>query len=125
MEGKFTILSVHRNSYQAEHTTTTKGLLNAIERHHDKIDIIGHPYDTKELGEYINIKEVVELANHYHIPLEFNNGTFAKNNDIRENVIYMLENAEQIYVNSDAHSLSSMRKLRKECFDFLEEIGIK
>jgi hypothetical protein len=37
----------------------------------------------------------------------------------------MLENADQIYVNSDAHSLSSIGNLRKECYDFLAEKGIK
>jgi histidinol phosphatase-like PHP family hydrolase len=72
IEGNFTILSVHRNSYQSQHNTATKGLLNAIERYHDKIHLIGHPYDRRQLGEYIDIKEVVELANMYHIPIEFN-----------------------------------------------------
>lgn len=71
MEGKFTILSVHRN-YQSPHETATKGLLNAIERYHNKIHLIGHPYDVGQLGEYLNIKEIVELANTYRIPLEFN-----------------------------------------------------
>lgn len=125
MQGNRTILSLHWNSYQSDHKTATQGLLNAIEKHHENIDLIWHPHDIKELGEYIDIKQVVEIANSYDIPLEFNYGTFAKNRDIRENVVYMLKNAKKIYVNSDAHSLSSIGKLRKECYDFLEEKGIE
>jgi tyrosine-protein phosphatase YwqE len=68
---------------------------------------------------------LVEVANSYHIPLEFNYGTLTKGNAIQKNLVYMLENAKQIYVNSDAHSLSSIGKLRKECYDFLKEKGIK
>jgi histidinol phosphatase-like PHP family hydrolase len=120
MKWTFTILSLHR-AYESEPATATKWLLKSIERHHKEIHIIGHPYDKSQLWEYIDIKQIVEIANDYHIAMEFNRGTFSKWNTISENLMYMLENAKQIYVNSDAHSLSSLGKLRKECFAFLEE----
>ena len=33
-----------------------------------------------------------------------------------------LKNAKDIYVNSDAHSLSSIRPKRQECYDYLREL---
>ena len=48
-----------------------------------------------------------------------------KNTESRlEKLDYMLKNAKKIYVNSDAHSLSSLQPLRKECYDYLQEKGI-
>jgi len=34
----------------------------------------------------------------------------------------MLKNAKNIYVNSDAHSLSSIKPKREGCYDYLKEI---
>lgn len=124
IEWKFTILSVHRNSYLSEPETTTKWFLNAIEKHHDKINLIGHPYDINELWEYIEIEPIVELANKYWIAIEFNYGTFRKNRAIKEKLNYMLKNAKDVYVNSDAHSLSSMQIKRQGCYDYLKELWL-
>ena len=124
LEGKFTILSVHWNGYLWAPETATQGLLKAIEQHHEKINLIWHPYDTNELGEYLEIEPIVELANHYDIAMEFNYGTFRKGRAIPEKLDYMLKYAKKIYVNSDAHSLSSLQPLRKECYDYLQEKGI-
>ena len=41
MESDFTILSVHWNGYLSEPVTATQGLLNAIEKNHKKIAIVG------------------------------------------------------------------------------------
>ena len=124
IEWKFTILSVHRNGYFSAHETATKWLLNAIEKHHEKINLIGHPYDTNELGEHIEIEPVVELANKYGIAMEFNYWTFRKNRAVKEKLDYMLKNAKDVYVNSDAHSLSSIRHKRQECYDYLKEMWL-
>ena len=56
--------------------------------------------------------------------MEFNYGTFRKGRAIPEKLDYMLKYAKKIYVNSDAHSLSSLQPLRKECYDHLREKGI-
>lgn len=121
LEGMFTILSVHRNGYLSDPETATKGLLQAIERHHNKINLIGHPYDTHELWQYIEIEPVVELANHYDIAMEFNYWTFRKGRAISEKLDYMLKHAKKVYINSDAHSLSSLQPLRDSCYSYLRE----
>lgn len=123
LESDFTILSVHWNGYLSEPVTATQGLLNAIEKNHQKIKIIWHPYDINELWEYLSIEPIVELANYYDIPMEFNYGTFRKGRAISEKLNYMLKYAKYVYVNSDAHSLSSMQPLRKGCYDYLHELG--
>ena len=46
---KFTILSVHRRVYESDPATTWKWFLAAIERFHDQIDCIGHPYSKKQI----------------------------------------------------------------------------
>ena len=123
LESDFTILSVHWNGYLSEPVTATQGLLNAIEKNHQKIKIIWHPYDINELWEYLSIEPIVELANYYDIAMEFNYGTFRKGRAIFEKLNYMLKYAKYVYVNSDAHSLSSMQPLRKGCYDYLYELG--
>lgn len=124
IEWNFTILSVHRNWYLSDPETATKWLLSAIEKHHEKINLIGHPYDVNELWEYIEIEPVVELANKYGIPMEFNYWTFRKNRAIKEKLDYMLKNAKNIYVNSDAHSLSSIMPKRQGCYDYLKNLWL-
>jgi histidinol phosphatase-like PHP family hydrolase len=125
IEWNFIVLSVHRNWYLSAPETATKWLLNAIERYHDKINLIGHPYNIKELWEHLEIEPIVELANKYWIALEFNHWTFKWNKAIKEKLDYMLKNAKDIYVNSDAHSLSSIRPKRQECYDYLKELWIR
>ena len=124
MEWNFTILSVHWNGYVSSHETATKWLLTAIEKHHDKINLIWHPYDTNELWEYIEIEPIVELANKYWIAMEFNYWTFRKNRAVKEKLDYMLKNAKNIYVNSDGHSLSSLQIKRQNCYDYLREMWL-
>ena len=124
IEWNFIILSVHLNGYLSAPETATKWLLNAIERYHDKINVIGHPYNIKELWEHLEIEPIVELANKYWIALEFNHWTFKWNKAIKEKLDYMLKNAKDVYVNSDAHSLSSIRPKRQECYDYLREMWL-
>jgi hypothetical protein len=66
---------------------------------------------------------VVEIANNYHIPLELNAKTLHRGNAIIEKLDYMLENADEIYVNSDAHTLRGMKELRKSAFEYLKQKG--
>ena len=63
----FTILSIHRHVYTSEPATTWKWFLAAIEKYHDQIDCIWHPYSKKQNWDFIDIKALVELCNHYDI----------------------------------------------------------
>ena len=119
---KFTILSLHSHGYTSPKETSTVGILSAIERYHDKIDCIWHPYDNSQNWEFIDIKQVVELANNYDIPIEFNAASFAKWHVIEENLLYVLHNAKKIYINSDAHTLSSLRNRRSKCYEYIHSI---
>ena len=123
IEWNFIILSIHWNWYLSKHETATKWLLNAIERYHDKINVIGHPYNERELWEFLEIEAIVELANKYWIALEFNHWTFKKH-AIKEKLDYVLKNAKNIYVNSDAHTLWSMKAKRQDCYDYLKELWL-
>jgi hypothetical protein len=62
----------------------------------------------------------VEVANQYHIPLELNAKTLHSGNAIIEKLDYVLANANEIYVNSDAHTLRGMKELRKSAFEYLK-----
>lgn len=119
---KFTILSVHHKVYESNPESTWKWFLMAIERFHDQIDFIGHPYSQKHNWEFIDIKAMVDLCNQYGIPIEFNHSVFESWNYIKENLDYVLKNAKKLYVNSDAHNLAQIRQLRKSCYDFLENL---
>ena len=123
IEWDFIILSVHLDWYSSEPETVTKWLLNAIERYHDKINLIGHLHDSKQLWKFLDIRPIVELANKFWIPLEFNHWTFKKRS-IKEHLDYILKNAKSIYVNSDAHTLSDLETKRKDCYDYLKELGL-
>lgn len=122
LDDQFIILSVHKNNYDSDLSSVTKGFLNAIEQFHDKIDCIWHPYDVNQLGGFIDIRALVDIANSYDIPLEFNRWTFDKWRAIEDKLLYMLNNAKKIYVNSDAHSLASIKPLRKSCYEFIESL---
>ena len=119
---KFTILSVHHRVYESDPITTWKWFLNAIERFHDKIDCIWHPYSRKHNWEFIDIKALVDLCNQYDIPIEFNQSALDSGNFVQESLMYVLENTKRIYVNSDSHNLAQLRQLRKSCYDFLENL---
>ena len=74
----FLILSCHYNVYEANHgdfSKLTEAYLNALDRYHDKIKFIGHLCQ-KATVKFVDIQRIVERANQYKIPLEFNAGYF-------------------------------------------------
>lgn len=115
------LLAIHPDCYLSNPSTVTTGLLRAIEKHHHEIACICHPYDRNQCGEYFDIKQIVDIANHYHIPIEFNAKTLYAGNVIEEKLDYVLENADEVYVNSDAHTLRDLKELRKFAFAYLKE----
>ncbi|MBW2991375.1 PHP domain-containing protein [Candidatus Woesearchaeota archaeon] len=120
IKGDFIILSYHPEIYQGAKKKLTQAFINAIERHHKIINAIGHLH---AFSEDIDILVVVEHANKYDIPLEFNCRYLnPKWGDVKRAKL-MLSKAKSIYVNSDAHTLVELRDGRKKGFDFLRENG--
>ena len=117
----FNILSIHHHIYESSNESAEKWLLTAIERYHDKISCIWHPYK-QWFAEYMDMAPIVDLCNNYDIPIEFNRSTFDRKNYVEDKLIYVLKNTKRIYVNSDAHNLARIKQLRKSCYDFLETL---
>jgi len=117
------ILSSHPPPvYSGDPYKINDGYLNAIERYHDKITFIGHPC-SKYFEDYIDIMKITEMCNKYAIPMEFNCANLVNERTNLDNLKIMLESANQIFVNSDAHTLNEIKVLRKIGFQFLSENG--
>jgi histidinol phosphatase-like PHP family hydrolase len=95
--------------------------VNAINNHHDKISCIGH-FCKKGINDTVDLKVVVKLANKYHIPIEFNGNVFRTGSTDLDKMETMLNLVDQIYVNSDAHTLADLSNKQK-VFDYLKEKG--
>ena len=98
----------------------TEGYLNAIERFHKKIFFLAHPCST-HFADYLDIMAVTELCNKYEIPMEFNCANYVNNRTNINNLNKMLKSCNQIYVNSDAHTLNELKELRKIGMQYLRE----
>ncbi len=150
VEGNFLVLSLHKDVYSAgfprdykfmgdfkfssqdsashdsaktDFTKVTQTYCQVLERHHQKISVLGHPCIKFPHQQYLDIVAVTELANHYGIPLEFNCANFIRGKTDLNQLKKMLEHAERIYVNSDAHSLYELKTVRSAGFKFLKEQG--
>jgi histidinol phosphatase-like PHP family hydrolase len=129
----FIILSYHRHVYKGDKKNLTRAFINAIERHHEKIKIIGHLHISALEGVEIDVAKIVDLANKYKIPLELNCKYFSIGEESGENpenavkqveaIKLMLSEADQVYVNSDAHTFWELKELRKLGFKFLKDNG--
>ncbi|MCT4617275.1 MAG: PHP domain-containing protein [Candidatus Gracilibacteria bacterium] len=120
LEPDFIILSAHRCVFKGK--DATQGYIKAIEKHHDKIKFIGHPcFLLEKFGTTSDIKQIVEVANKYNIPLEFNAKNIVKGDTNLEKLDYMLKNANEIYINSDAHTLYDLKESRKFAIKYLKE----
>ena len=60
IQGDFIILSFHKESFSGDAKRLTEAYINAIKRHHEMIDCIGH-LDVN--CENVDVKKVVEAAN--------------------------------------------------------------
>lgn len=145
VEGDFLVLSLHKDVYSAgfsgdykftgdfkfpsdasakpDFSKVTQAYCRALERHHQKIKVLGHPCIKQPHQQYLDIVAVTELANHYGIPLEFNCANFTRGKTDLEQLKKMLDRAERIYINSDAHSLYELKMVRSAGFKYLEEKG--
>jgi len=118
-EPDFIILSAHKSIYKSDKETVTKWTINAIKKYHNKIKLIWHPCNNNDFWQYYDIEKLVEVANEYNIPLEFNAKNFVRWKTDLEKLDYLLKNTNQIYLNSDAHTLYELKTVRKKAIQFL------
>ncbi|MCT4616981.1 MAG: PHP domain-containing protein [Candidatus Gracilibacteria bacterium] len=121
LESDFKILSLHDGIYCGDVKKTTQGLIKAIEKNYNQIKLIGHPCYIGGKSQYYDIKQIVEVANNYNIPLEFNAKNIHRGKTDLEKLDYMLRNADEIYINSDAHTLYDLKESRKFAIKYLKE----
>ncbi len=104
-ESEFILLSAHPDTFKGDPKRITEAWITAIERHHDRIQFLGHPCD---YFPAIRIDEVVRAANQYSLPVEVNTSHLAMGLASLKISDTMVALADQIIINSDAHSLSDM-----------------
>jgi len=121
IEPEFIILSAHSDIYKSSPETITEATIKAIKKYHKKIKFIWHPCNNFDFWEYYDIEKLVEVANKYNIPLEFNAKNFVKWKTNLLKLDYLLKNTNQIYINSDAHTLYDFKIVRKKAIEFLYE----
>jgi len=115
------LLSSHSSPiYPGDPKKITKSYLNAIERFHGRISFLAHPCSTY-FDDYVDINAIIELCNKYQIPMEFNCANFVNNRTNIENLKIMLKACNQIYVNSDSHTLYELKNLKRIGIQFLKE----
>ncbi|MGB5894741.1 MAG: PHP domain-containing protein [Ignavibacteriaceae bacterium] len=120
---EFILLSSHPVPvYGGDPGNITKGYLNAIERYHTKIKLLAHPCSIY-FEEFIDINAITELCNHHNIPMELNCANLVNKRTNMKNLQRMLEKCNQIFINSDAHTLYEIKTLRAIGFKYLIENG--
>jgi len=122
-KGDFLVLSLHKEVYSGDPTKVTQAYCQAIKRFGKEIGVLGHPCINAPHQEHLDIKAVTRTANQYGIPLEFNCANLINGKTNLQQLKLMLDNAEQIYVNSDAHTLHELKMLRPAGFDYLRKNG--
>lgn len=120
----FMILSAHDDNYRGDFSKITLAYLNAIKKHHKAISCIGH-INAKYFEKFVDVEEVIKIANKFGIPVEFNCSYLLRNNVNIKNTEIILAKADKIMVNSDAHTLYELKFAREVGFKFLEEHGLK
>lgn len=120
IESEFVILSAHPDTFKGNPELITDAYLKALERHHERIQFIGHPC---AFFPQLEIGRLAEVANDYGIPLEVNTSNLAMKRTDMAKSDAMLSLADQIVVNSDAHSLADMTT-REKGLDYLRAKGV-
>ena len=118
----FVLLSAHRGVYKGEPRKITDAYISALEKHHKEIDCIGH-LCAKYFSEHVNVGRVVEVANHFNVPVELNCANLVFGKTDMERLEQMLGMVDRIYVNSDSHTLYDMMHLRINGLKFLRAGG--
>jgi histidinol phosphatase-like PHP family hydrolase len=109
-------MSYHYYFLKSDSKKIANGFISAMKRYNDKIDCIGHVCIGLEESHAL---KVIRTANEYNIPLELNAKYFKKKPEAWK---VLLDNADRLYVNSDAHLLSDLRDARNEAFQLLQQM---
>jgi histidinol phosphatase-like PHP family hydrolase len=119
IESDFCILSCHEEGYQGDLKNITQAYINAIHKHHQKIQCVGH-ICKKGTSEYLDVEAIAEVLNKYKIPIEINCyylHTGRTNLEKLDKLLSLIEGG--VYVNSDMHTLNDF-SFRQEGFDYLK-----
>ncbi len=122
-KGDFLVLSLHKEVYSGDFTKVTDAYCQAIKRFGREIAVLGHPCINAPYQQQLDITAVTRRANQYGVPLEFNCANLVNGKTNLQQLKLMLDTAEQIYVNSDAHTLHELKTLRAAGFAYLWEKG--
>jgi histidinol phosphatase-like PHP family hydrolase len=122
-ESDFIILSAHWDHYKWDKNKITENYIKAIEKYHEKIKFIWHPYDTGHFWLFVNIEKLVSACNKYWVGLELNAKTINKWLFEENKLRYMLENANKICFNSDSHTLYELKETKNSALKYLKENG--
>ena len=120
MESDFLILSAHPDTFQGNPEKITDAYLKALDRYRGKIQFISHPGD---YFPHTEMDRLTKAANDYGIPVEVNTSNLAIGRTDMEKLDVMVALADQIVVNSDAHSLADMTT-RAKGLDYLRAKGL-
>jgi putative hydrolase len=120
IESEFLLLSAHPDTFKGNPERITDAYLKALEKHHEEIQFICHPcaYFT-----HTDIERLTKAANDYGIPVEVNTSNLASGRTDMAKLDVMVTLADQIVVNSDAHSLADMTT-RAKGLDYLRAKGL-
>ncbi|MBN1792473.1 PHP domain-containing protein [Candidatus Woesearchaeota archaeon] len=119
-ESEFSILSFHKDVYPPkDKSKVADAFIKAINKYPGKISLIGHV--CQDIDESSANKVILE-ANKHKIPLELNARYFLKN---PEKWRVLLDNADQVIINSDAHFLYDIQMKQKDARAQLRKMGYK
>ncbi len=117
-QGDFLVLSAHEKPFADDPRCITEAYVRAIERHAARIGVIGHPCAVY-FAQWVDIDEVVRCANDHGVPLELNCANLVNGRTEVRLLRRMLQTADAVMVNSDAHTLHELREAREAGFAFL------
>ncbi len=116
---EFIILSAHKRVYQWDPYKINEAYENAIKQYGNRIKFIAHPCANDWKG-LLDIDRLVKFVNEYKIPLEFDAANLVNNKTDLECLDKMLLQVNEIYVNSDAHTLHELTICRPKAFEYLK-----
>lgn len=73
--------------------------------------------------EYLDLKKLIHFCNEHKLPMEFNGKNLMRGRTDLSKLDMLLSEADQIYVNSDAHCLYELETARKFAFDYMKDKG--
>lgn len=119
-ESDFKTLSCHLKIYKWSLENLTQAYINAIQKHHDKIDLISHPF-LKKTCTYLDVPRFIQACNQYQIPIELDTAYLRGERTDLVKLRQALELLETgLYINSDMHTFSD-REQRHAGFDLLRQ----